>query len=151
MNRTLAWTGLLCLITILATVSLCRPELLSDQGNAFLKGFVNEHLLALLGVVLAITLASAGNLHLELNKLQEATGKPFAATRRSVKLSAYSLIVLFGLAVALVILKPILIANPGSTGSAAANSLAIVLVVFNLSVLLDLTQAVFKIPAMPSD
>jgi hypothetical protein len=93
-----------------------------------------------------ITLASAANLHLELNKLQEATGEPFVNARKAVKLSAYWLIALFACAFILVLAKPIL--GGGESLQAGMNSVAIVIVAFNVSVLFDLTRTVFKIPAL---
>jgi len=144
-NRTIAWTALLGLLTVLLTVSACAPYRLSDEGNAFLAGFVNQELLSLLGVIVTITLASAGNLHLELNKLQDRTAKPFERTRRAIKLSTYSLILIFALAGALVVVKPMFADDVHAT--AACNSIAIVLVVFSLFVMADLTRTVLAIPA----
>lgn len=133
------------LLTVLLTVSACAPYPLSDQGNHFLAGFVNQELLSLLGVIVTITLASAGNLHLELNKLQDRTTKSFLRTRQAVKMSAYSLILIFALAGALVVVKPLFTGDLHAT--AACNSIAIVLVVFSLFVLTDLTRTIFAIPA----
>nr|WP_087576021.1 hypothetical protein [Sphingomonas sp. CDS-1] len=133
------------MMTVLLAVSACAPYLLSDAGNKFLAGFVNQELLSLLGVVVTITLASAGNLHLELNKIQDRTKLPFNRTRKAIKLSAYSLICIFMLAGALVIIKPMFGADMRAT--AACNSVAIVLIFFSLFVLIDLTRTVFAIPA----
>ena len=131
--------------TVLLAVSACAPYLLSDVGNKFLAGFVNQELLSLLGVVVTITLASAGNLHLELNKLQDRTKLPFNRTRKAIKLSAYSLIAIFMIAGALVVIKPML--GPDMRATAACNSIAVVLIFFSLFVLIDLTRTVFAIPA----
>ena len=98
-----------------------------------------------MGVIVTITLASAGNLHLELNKLQDRCGLGFQKTRQSVRWSAYSLIGIFGLGSALVIVKPLL--DPTLRMTAAANSIAIVILFFSLFVLLDLIRTTFKIPA----
>jgi hypothetical protein len=134
------------MLTVLLTVSACAPYLLSDEGNAFLAGFVNQELLSLLGVIVTITLASAGNLHLELNKMQDRTKMEFARTRLSVKLSAYSLIIIFATSVALVVVKPMLSTDMRAT--AACNAIAIVLITFSLFVLIDLTRTIFAIPAV---
>lgn len=146
MSKAIAWPILIGLLTVLLTISVCQPSLLSDAGNSFLKGFVNQELLSLLGVIVAITLTTTGNLHFELNKLQERTGGEFAKTRASVRLSAYSLIMLFLCGVALVIIKPLL--GPGPSASASCNSIAIVIVVFNALVLIDLTATTFKLPPL---
>lgn len=145
MNRTIAWTALIGILTVLLTISASAPYLLSDEGNKFLAGFVNQELLSLLGVIVTITLASAGNLHLELNKMQDRTKLPFTRTRKAVKLSAYSLIAILAAAGALVVVKPML--GPDMRATAACNAVAIVLIVFSLFVLIDMTRTIFAIPA----
>lgn len=132
-------------LAVLLSVSACSPYLLSDQGNAFLKGFVNQELLSLLGVIVTITLASAGNLHLELNKLQDRSKLPFSRTRTAIRRSAYSLILIFASAGVLVVVKPLVGYDMRAT--AACNSVAIVLVLFSLFVLTDLTRTTLAIPA----
>lgn len=94
---------------------------------------------------MAVTLASAASVHFELNRLEEETGKAFLRTRKSLRKSAYSLIVLFAAAMVLVTVKPLVPEVPYN--AAVANSLAIAIIYFNLSVLLDLTRSVFKIPS----
>lgn len=138
---------LIGLATVLLSISFSAPWLL-DDSNEFLKKFVAEDLLATLGFILAVTLASAASLHLELNKIEDATGKPFTRTRGSVRRSAYSLTGLFAAALALVIVKPLL--PPVDFNAAVANSFAILILYFNLSVLYDLTRTVFKIPSVSS-
>ena len=57
----------------LAVVLICaiyNPSYLSDK-NEFMHHFVNHELLALLGIIMTITLASAASLHLEFNKIEE--------------------------------------------------------------------------------
>ncbi len=143
MSKTLPWTILVGLTTVLLSISFTNPSFLNDE-NQFLRNFVNQELLATLGFIMAITIASAGGLHLELNKLQDETSVPFRRTRRSIKRSAYSLLILFAGAVTLVVVKPLLPSAPFS--AAVANSLALLIIYFNLSVLYDLTRTVFAIP-----
>ncbi|WP_152998859.1 hypothetical protein [Sphingopyxis sp. H115] len=131
-------------MTVLLTISFVEPHLLNDR-NKFLANFVNHELLGTLGFIVAVTLASAASVHFELNKIEDQTGKPFLRTRSSLKRSAYSLIVLFGAAGVIVIVKPLL-PSP-DYNRAVANSLAIGIIFFNLSVLLDLTRTVFRIPS----
>jgi hypothetical protein len=100
-------------------------------------------------VIVTITLASAANLHLELNKLQEATGEPFLGSRRAIKLSAYCLIILLAFSFVLVIVKPLISSQEHI--AAVCNSLAILIFYFNILVLFDLTRTVFKIPALPPE
>lgn len=145
MAKALPWMILAGLLTVLLSISFTAPYLL-DDSNAFLASFVNHELLATLGFIVAVTLASAASVHFELNKLEDATGKLFLRTRKSLKRSAYSLVVLFAGAGLIVIIKPLLPEPPFNR--AVANSLAIGIIYFNLSVLLDLTRTVFKIPSV---
>jgi hypothetical protein len=62
-SRILAIAGLALMTGILGALSFCHSSWLSDD-NTFLKNFVNQELLAVLGVIVTITLASAASLHL---------------------------------------------------------------------------------------
>ena len=143
MKQILAILVLIALIVVLTAASICRPLLLTDTGNPFLKDFVNQELLAFLGVIVTITLASAANLHLEFNRLESLTKETFVEARRAIKAYAILLLWLFGIAFALVVLKPIVAISP--TINAAFNSGAIVIVVLNILSLADLTMAIFRI------
>lgn len=145
MGKLIPWMGLIGLMTVLLSISFCAPWLLDDR-NDFLKQFVGSDFLATLGFILTVTLASSANLHLELNKIEAETGAEFKKTRKSVAASAYSLMVIFCLAIVIVVIKPLLPKFPPNR--AVINSLALVCIYFNISVLLDLTKAVFKIPAI---
>src|SRR5258705_335810 len=92
MNKALAWCILVCAAAGCVVLSLATPWVLSD-GNEFLRSFVGGDLLSLLGIVVTISIASAANLHLELNRLEQHTTipKPFTNTRASVRHSAYSM------------------------------------------------------------
>lgn len=145
MSKILPWMILAGLATVLLTISFYQPHLLNDD-NEFLKVFVRDQLLATLGFILAVTLASAASLHFEFNRIEDETGKPLTRSRRSVRRSAYSLIVMFVAGGFVAILKPLL--PEPAYNSAVANSIAILIVYFNLSVLLDLTRTVFGVPAV---
>lgn len=144
MTRTLAILALTLLIASLGWISWSDPYWLSD-GNAFLKGFVSQDFLAVLGVIVTITLASAASLHLELNRLEDAYGEAFAEARAATRNYAYMLVVLFFAALALLILKPVYADDVFK--EAAFNSGAVVIMVLNLMALADLTTAVFQIPS----
>lgn len=143
MSRALAILALILLILGLGATSYLWPTYLSD-ANTFLKGFVNQELLSLLGVVVTITLASSASLHLELNRLENETGEPFSEARWATKAYARLLIGLFVAAVALVILKPIFAKT--DILQAGFNSVAIVIIVLNVLSMADLVLAVFDIP-----
>lgn len=145
MAKILPWILLSVLLAALTMISFFQPHLLNDN-NKSLASFINHDLLSVLGFVIAVTLASATSVHFELNRLEVSSGKTFDRTRSSLKRSAYSLIFLFGFATVIVVFKPLLPERPFY--GAMANSLAIGVIFFNLSVMLDLTRTVFKIPAV---
>ncbi|MER8981087.1 hypothetical protein [Mesorhizobium sp. M0870] len=124
-------------------ISLCDPILISDR-NTFLKGFVDADLLNILGVIFAITAASASNIHLELRRL-EAMYQPdaFLRTRREVKRGAFALVYLFVAAAALMLLKPIF--ADGLCSQALFNSAAILILLWNVLVLVGLLELSFKV------
>ncbi len=145
MTKNLSWMAMMLLILTLLIISFVRPLNLSDN-NEFLKEFVNHEFLSILGFIVALTLGFAGNIHLELNRLEDATDQPFTRTRAALKKSALSLILAFVAGGALVIFKPLLIEK--SIFEALANSGAIVIVFFNLAILYDLSGTVFGIPTV---
>lgn len=132
------------MIGVLIETSLNRPEWLSDEGNSFLKSFVTHELLSVLGVIVTITLASAANLHLEFNRMENDLEESFLDARTSIKAYAVMLILLFAVALMLTIAKPVVAQT--DVCSAFFNSGAITIVVLNLMALADLTMAVFAIP-----
>jgi hypothetical protein len=134
--------------SFLAYLAVCftAPWALSDC-NSFLKGFVDEDLLSVLGVIVAITLASAANIHLEFNKIEDrAQQEILMNTRRALKRAAHSLLILFCCAVMVVVAKPLLPST--QIAQALVNGLALLIVLFNVLVLIDLTRLVFRIEPM---
>jgi len=143
MTRSIAWCILVCVATLVVVCAVAKPNLLSDS-NDFLHHFVNHELLALLGIIMTITLASAASLHLKFNKIEERHKKSgLLETRRGVKQGAYCLIVLFTVAVLLVVIKPFTHGN--ETLEAIFNGSAIFVLVWNVLILLELTQLAFAI------
>lgn len=139
------WTMVLIILIVgIAMVSRYYPALLSDE-NGFLLEFVNHQLLAFLGVIVTITLASSANLHLELNRLESRTGESFPEARKAIRKYAFLLIFLLAVSVVLVVAKP-LIAHSLIVQS-WVNGTALVITVLNIMALADLTGAVFAIPA----
>ena len=99
----------------------------------------------MLGVIVAITLASTANLHLQFNQIEDTAKKEILRnTRSSVRRSAWWLIYLFSMGLLLVIIKPLL--PESDLCMALANGGAILIVVFNILVLTDLTKLAFSIP-----
>jgi hypothetical protein len=124
-----------------AALVAAAPWTLSDY-NRFFKGFVNEQFLSFMGVVVTITLASAGNLYIELNKIEDkAQRSVFVKSKRDVRHSAYFLISLLVAAIITVILKPLVIC--GERSQATMNGIAVTIIILSVTVLIDLTQAAF--------
>lgn len=149
MTKTLAWTIFLSLTAILLSASICQPHLLSDEGNAFFRQFVTHEMLGVIGVIVTITLASSASIHLELNKLEERTGNPFQKARNAIRDSSVALVSAFGLAFLLVMVKPWI--GGSDHLSAALNSASILIFLFSLAIMADLTMAIFRIPAIRTD
>lgn len=66
MTRGIAICTLIAALAVVLVCTVYNPSYLSDQ-NEFLHHFVNHELLALLGIIMTITLASAASLHLLIN------------------------------------------------------------------------------------
>jgi hypothetical protein len=141
-SRNVAQCTIICAIASWILLSLLSPWVLSDK-NTFLFNFISQGgFLSFLGVVVTITLASTANLHLELNKLEEKINKRiFNNTRLAVKKSAYSLIGMLLVAIFLSSVKS-LVCN-SEISEAFLNGACILIVLFNILVLIDLTQTAF--------
>ena len=143
MTRNIAICSLIAALAVVLMCAIYNPSYLSDK-NDFMHHFVNHELLALLGIIMTITLASAAGLHLEFNKIEEKFQKRgLTITRRGVIQGAYGLIFLFLFAVAIVVLKPLI--PHSDAAEAVVNGLALIILLFNVLILLDLTQLAFSI------
>jgi hypothetical protein len=135
--------GLIAIATILTLLSICLPSVMSDEGNSFLRGFVNQELLATLGVIVSITLVSASGLHIELGKMARELKLDLDREKAAVRHSAFLLIWLLVAAFALVVFKPIV--ATAERPSALANSAGVMILIWAIAVLYDLTKAAFTI------
>jgi hypothetical protein len=143
MTRTIGICTLLCAATVVIVIAAYSPSVLSDK-NDFLHNFVNHELLGLLGIIMTITLASAANLHLEFNKIEERfKHRGLTKTRRGVVQSAYCLIGLFFVSVVIVVAKPI--ASHGEVSEALFNGGALFVLLWNILILIEMTQLAFAI------
>lgn len=145
MNRAVAYAVLIGSVVVVLALAIGAPLVLSDGNNSFLKGFVGHEFLAILGVILAITLASAAQLHLTFNKIEEDYKQKNAlnTSRQAVQSAAYWLIGLFVSAVVLVIVKPLLAKEAWS--QTIFNGFAIVLLLAYVLALIDLLKTTFAI------
>lgn len=146
MRSTVAYCLLIVVGGSLMTMSVMSPSYLSDT-NVFLKGFVTHELLGVLGVILAITLASAAQIHLTLNRIEEDYGqRKFVKTRGNIKQAAHWLIALFATAVILLVVKSNI--PMSEVACAICNSIALLIIVGEMLILLDITELIFAIPAI---
>lgn len=141
---------LVCIGSVLVVIAFQKPEWINDE-NGFLKGFMNHEYLNVLGVILAITLASLAQIHLSLNRIEEQIQpKTLRNSRKEIREAAYYLIGLFLVGVIVVIVKPILKNLPLPICvdvTALINALAIFILLFYIFILFDVTQATFSISA----
>jgi hypothetical protein len=143
MTRSISWCILISIAAVVIVCAVYNPSILSDK-NDFLHHFVNQELLALLGIIMTITLASAANLHLEFNKIEERHKRAgLIETRRGVKQGAYCLIILFAISVAVVVTKPLF--HESESMQTIFNGTALVVLIWNVLILLELTQLAFAI------
>lgn len=144
MTKSIAYCTLIASATLIAILASYSPSVLSDN-NKFLVGFVTHEFLSILGVILAITIASAGTLHLNLNEIEKEHKAPgtFKKTRAGIHSAAYWLIALFLGAVAVVVIKP-LVANT-EWAQTIFNGLALIILVWNGLILITITQTIFAI------
>ena len=149
MNKTICFVLLIVVAALVLASAISAPSVLSDE-NTFLAGFVGSGLLEMLGVILAITLASSAQLHLEFNKIEEKFGmRGLVKTRACVRQDTYTLIILFVLGIALVVFKPLLAKEDWS--QTLFNGAAMLLLLTNVLLLVSLTRTTFSIPAHVTD
>lgn len=143
MNRVISICLLIVSFGTIACIAAAAPRWL-DDSNRFLKAFVGHELLSILGIILAITLASASQIHLKFNDIEEKAGKNFLEeSRNELATSAYALIASFFVAIILVSVKSLFVDH--GFGIAFVNGLALWLLLFNLLILLDITVGIFSI------
>jgi hypothetical protein len=144
MTPTIAYCTLIVSAGIIIVLSAYAPLLLSD-ANRFLREFVNHEFLSVLGVILAITLASTAQLHLTLNQIEERYKQAGGLSRTKVHVhrAAHCLIWLFVAGVTVVVLKPILAIQ--AWRQSLFNGMAIFIIVWNVLILMVVTRTVFKI------
>ena len=133
---------LAALIALLAWVGSKYPGAISDN-NSFLKGFVGSNLLSTLGFIISVTLASIANIHLQLSILEETSSKPLASTRRGLRLSAITLLVVFSVAFVISLVKPMFSAT--CLGQIAFNCGGVICVYICIEVMWDITVTTFKV------
>ena len=145
MTRGSALGIMLAFATVCIEIVDARPDWSSDN-NSFFKGFVTHEYINVLGVILAITLASAAQIHLAFNRIEEQhkVRNALEKSRRELRRATLSLIILFVVGVLIVALKPI--AGAGSaTGESVFNLASMFVLLWQVLILVSLTELVFHI------
>ena len=136
-------------VAALVAIVACRPHWISDS-NEFLSGFINHEYLNVLGVILAITLASLAQIHLTLNEIEERRNTTFTdGTRSEIRSSAVWLIAAFVVGVIVVLIKPLV--GESDTVTAIFNAFSLLVLLFYVLVLVDITMAIFDLKPEISD
>lgn len=145
MSKTIAICIVVVAVGVWLGLSFAAPWVLSDK-NDFLEKFVGPELIAFMGVVVTISLASAANLHIQLNQMEESKGRRgFPNTRRSLRASSYSLIALLAASVALATSKAWIPNNEVS--QSLLNGACLLAVLASILVLIQLTSMALMIEA----
>ena len=149
MSKAVYICTLIVTLGVIIVISAARPELLGKE-NGFLENFVNHELINTMGVISAITLASASQIHLALNSIEERLKKRgLTQTRAGVRHAAYALIALLAASIVLVTVKPML--GNGASIVALCNGMSLFFLLFSVLLLLSLTKLVFAIPPIMED
>lgn len=134
---TLAW------LSIWISLVVALPSPLSDSRNAFFRNFVNHELLAFVGIIVTISLASATGLLIEITRQEKIVGqKIFIRSRNNVRHSAYTMVGSILVSFMIVSLKPL---GKGDRWEAFWNGLAVGVVLTIIYILLDFLQAAFEL------
>jgi len=146
MSKSVSYCILIGWAVVVVVLSAVSPNVLSDN-NAFLKNFINHEILNVLGVILAITIASAGQLHLTLNSIEEKHSAPnhFVKTRNGIRSASYGLVWLFFVELVIVVIKPLLCAE--GWAQSIFNGASLMVVICSVLALVSIVQAVFAIKA----
>lgn len=133
---------LIAAVSLVSGIVICNPERLGDN-NQLLRELVDNQLLNILGVIIAIFLPSAANLHIRLAELEVKLNKSLQKYRNVISFNCGVLIVLFILMVILLVIKD----GSSSISSlpSAVNGFALVVLLTNVLALADLTKAMFDV------
>jgi hypothetical protein len=143
MTRVISAIILSAAIATWIVLCITAPWALSDQ-NRFLNDFVSDQLLGFMGVLVTISLASASNLHLELNKFEEKMGERiFVKARERIGQAASLLIGVLGFSIVLAVLKPV--SQESAAFQSVFNGAALITLLVSILTLSDLTRTVFKL------
>jgi hypothetical protein len=124
-------------------IAINFPWVLDDE-NSFFKDFISHEMIDFMGIIVTITLASVTNILVELIKLErELKLTIFEGSRNDLRHSAFALIISLAATFILVAIKPLI--SRGETAQAFVNGFGILIIIFSLLILLDITLAAFQL------
>lgn len=126
----------------LVVVSFCLPTVLSDK-NKILATFINEQMIATLGVVISVNIAALAQFHLSLNKIQASLGNTFKKVRDEIKSSGRWMVTLFAISTLLLFIKSII--GDDFILQSLLNSLQIVLLLVFILIMYDIIDTIFEV------
>lgn len=144
MDKNIPRIFLMIILSVMAGIAIFHPQVFSDK-NEFLKAFSSNYFMSVIGVMLSVTLASCMNLHFKLNELEVKIKKKFPLTKKSIRRSAYSLVLLFPFSFLLLLFKSWF--GFFEHVQAFSNAGMIAVLFFYASVVFDITATIFTLPA----
>lgn len=130
-------------------LSTCAPWVLGD-GNEFLRTFVGVGFVSFMGVLVSISVASAVNIQLAMNRAEEgARIVAFDQTRTAIGRSTYALLWSLLPTFIIVVLKPL--AGAGQIAASFFNGAALLVILFSALVLADIVASACGLRALVAE
>lgn len=149
MDKTLAAIVFGISVATWVIMSTCAPWVLGDN-NEFLRAFVGVSFVSFMGVLVSISVASAVNIQLAMNRAEEgARIVVFDRTRSAIGGSTYALLWSLLPTLIIVVVKPLV----GSSAIATSffNGAALLVVLFSVLVLADIVASACGLRALVAD
>lgn len=125
-------------------IAVARPSWTNDS-NQFFDDFVGADFLSIMGIIVTITLASAANMYIEVNRFEEKRPTvDFTRTRDALRTSAFFLVSFFAASFIIVVLKSY--ASPFSPWTAYLNTTSMLVIGYAILTLYDIADAAFSLP-----
>jgi hypothetical protein len=123
--------------------AVCDPTLI--LANHLLMGFVHDQMINIIAILVTITTASAGQLHLSLNEIERAEKRIlFVRTRKEIRDNVLWIVGIFIVEIALLLLLDWIENQRGDAFIVGAMVTALILAIL---LMYDIVDSIFKIPA----
>jgi hypothetical protein len=140
------WYALSLFLTFITppTLILAGIKVFDDANNQFLLNFINHEYLNTIGFMMTVIVASLIQVSLSLNSIEEKRNKKiFKNTRILLNRHLATVVILFLLSVALVLIKPYV-----ESGRSYINGICVSIVVVYALSLLDVGRTALGIPSI---